>query len=133
MEHDKLRKELETRYKNIAKNMEYSPMVGCGTMVDGESKNSPKTDPKICKHRLYGCIGGFNSKTAHKSEASKHCTFSGKSKIEIKSIRDAYFKEYPYAKAEYERMYPGEATKDTRKRKGSPGKRCVSSLSYDIY
>ena len=70
-------------------------------------------------------IGAFNSKTAHKSEASKYCTFSGKSKEEIKRIRDAYFTQYPDAKEEYERMYPGDGTKDTGRRKETPGKRCV--------
>ena len=54
MEHDKLRKELEIRYKNIAKNMEYSPMVGCGTTVDGVNKSNSKANQKICKHKLYG-------------------------------------------------------------------------------
>ena len=83
MEHDKLRKEVELRYKNIAKNMEYSPMVGCGTTVAGEDKSNSKGNEKICKHKLYGCTGAFNSKTVHKSEASKYCTFSGKSKEEI--------------------------------------------------
>ena len=32
-EHEQLRKELELRYKNIQKNMEYSPMVGCDTVI----------------------------------------------------------------------------------------------------
>ena len=32
-EHEQLRKELELRYKNVAKNMEYSPMVGCDMAI----------------------------------------------------------------------------------------------------
>ena len=35
-EHEQLRKELELRYKNVAKNMEYSPMVGCDMAVGKE-------------------------------------------------------------------------------------------------
>ena len=55
-EHAKLRKELDTRYKNIAKNMEYSPMVGCDTAAGVENKS--KVGTKICRHALYGCKGG---------------------------------------------------------------------------
>ena len=65
-EYAELRKELEARYRNISKNMEYSPMVGCDTAAGTGNKK------KICKHQLYGCIGG---KAAHKSEKAKSCTF----------------------------------------------------------
>ena len=62
-EHAKLRKELDARYRNIAKNMEYSPMVGCDTAAGVENKS--KVDPKICRNALYGCKGG--EKTQHKT------------------------------------------------------------------
>ena len=51
-EHVKLRNELDARYRNIAKNMEYSSIVGCDTAVG--VRNKSKVDPKICKHALYG-------------------------------------------------------------------------------
>ena len=121
-EHDQLRKELELRYKNIAKNMEYSPMVGCDTGIgDKGGKKKGKTEKKLCKHRLYGCTGGTNTKTYHLTERSRHCTFSGKSKEEIRTIRDAYFREHPDARKEYETMYPGEALDCTESRMGGSG------------
>ena len=119
-EHTQLRKELELRYKNIAKNMEYSPMVGCDTVIrDKGSKN--KTVQKICRHQLYGCTGGTNSKTYHRSEASQHCTFSGKSKREMRIIKEEYFQEHPDARKEYELMYPDEASKLTGNRTSETG------------
>ena len=69
--HAKLRKELVARYKNIAKNMEYSPMMGCDTAAGVENKS--KVDPKIYRHALYGCKGG--EKTPHKTERAESCTF----------------------------------------------------------
>ena len=50
--HTKLRKELDAGYRNIAKNMEYSPMVGCDTAAGVGNKS--KVDPKICRHAIYG-------------------------------------------------------------------------------
>ena len=121
-EHDQLRKELELRYRNIAKNMEYSPMVGCDTVIGNEGGTNKKKDKakavrekkgtynqRICKHKLYGCRGGTNTRTYHKSERSKHCGFFGKSKVEVKVIRDAYFEDHQYSRKEYERMYSNEA------------------------
>ena len=96
-EHEQLRKELELRYKNVAKNMEYSPMVGCD-MAIGKRRGKKKTGQRICKHRLYGCTGGTNTKTYHSSERSQYCTFSGRSKEDIKMIREAYFLEHPEIK-----------------------------------
>ena len=81
-------------------------------MIYGDIKS--RSDLKICKHKLYGCTGAFNTNTAHTSEASKYCTFSGKSKDEIRRIRDVYFTQYPDAKAEYKKMYPEETEKDMR-------------------
>ena len=83
-EHAKLRKELDARYRNIAKNMEYSPMVGCDTAAGVENKS--KVGTKICRHALYGCKGG--EKTPHKTERSESCTFNGKSEKEIREIRE---------------------------------------------
>ena len=133
-EHEQLRKELELRYKNIQKNMEYSPMVGCDTVIGDEGdKNKEKDqgnvakDKKgrraqiVCKHKLYGCTGGTNAKPSHKSERSRHCTFSGKSKDEIRVIRDAYFREHPDARKEYEMMYPDEARKCKGNKRGGEG------------
>ena len=121
-EHEQLRKELELRYKNIQKNMEYSPMVGCDTVSGdkgGKKKGKDQSDgckdkrgkrvQIVCKHKLYGCIGGTNTKTYHKSERSRYCTFSGKSKEEIRVIRDTYFQGNPVARKEYKMMYPEEA------------------------
>ena len=71
-EHKKLRKELDARYRNIANNMEYSPMVGCDTAAGVGNKS--KVGPKICRHALYGYKGG-EEKTAHKTERSELCTF----------------------------------------------------------
>ena len=93
--HAKLRKELEVRYKDIAKNMEYCPMVGCDAGVENKGRNKDKPGLKICWHMLYGCTGGVNARTAHKSEASRFCTFSCKSKDEIREIRDKYFLDHP--------------------------------------
>ena len=129
MEHDKLRKELEARYKNIAKNMEYSPMVGCDTVNERGVRTRYKSAHKVCQHKLYGCTGGVNSKTAHKSEASKYCTFHGK----IERIRNAYFIQYPDAKAEYENMYPDKVMGKVRKRKGAPGKCYVLIKLYSFW
>ena len=127
-EHEQLRKELDLRYKNIAKNMEYSPMVGCNAMIGdkGDKKKKSgrarvcgdtrgKTVRRECKHRLYGCTGGRNTKTYHSSERSQYCTFSGKSKEEIEEIREAYFQEHPDARKEYESTHPDGG----RKRKGN--------------
>ena len=127
-EHEQLRKELDLRYKNIAKNMEYSPMVGCNAMIGdkGDKKKKSvrarvcgdtrgKTVRRECKHRLYGCTGGRNTKTYHSSERSRYCTFSGKSKEEIEEIREAYFQEHPDARKEYESTHPDGG----RKRKGN--------------
>ena len=97
-EHAKLRKELDARYKNIAKNMEYSPMVGCDTAAGVETKS--KVGTKICRHALYGCKGG--EKTPHKTERSKSCTFNGKSAEYIRMVRDEYFVKNPHAKVEYD-------------------------------
>jgi len=99
-----LRKELELRYRNVQKNMEYSPMVGCDTVIgDKGDKNKEKDqgnvgkDKKgtrakiVCTHKLHGCTGGTNARTSHKSKQSQFCTFSGKSRDEIRVIREAYF------------------------------------------
>ena len=75
-EHEKLRKELDRRFKDVAKNLEYSSMIGCNA-------DEPKTitkkaaAQKICKHASYGCT--INTpKEQHETERSKHCTFNGK-------------------------------------------------------
>ena len=120
-EHEQLRKELELRYKNVAKNMEYSPMVGCDMAVGKEGVGKKKTGQRICKHRLYGCTGGTNTKTYHSSERSKYCTFSGRSKEDIRMIREAYFLEHPEKRKEFERMYPKETPKRGRKGTGGAG------------
>ena len=99
-EHAKLRKEVEARRKNISKNMEYSPMVGCDTAAGVENKS--KVDPNICRHALYGCKGG--EKSPHKIESSESCTFYGTSQKEIREIRNSYFVAHPEAKEEYDKM-----------------------------
>ena len=99
-EYAKLRKELDARYKNIAKNMEYSPMVGCDKATGVENKS--KVDPKICRHALYGCKGG--EKTPHKTERSESCTFDGMSGKKIREAREEYFVSHPEAKEEYDKM-----------------------------
>ena len=70
-EHAKLRKEIDARYKNIDKNMEYSPMVGCDTAADVGNKST--VGPKIYRHALYERKGG--GKTPYKTETAKSCTF----------------------------------------------------------
>ena len=50
-EYAKLRKELDARYRNIAKNMEYYPIMGCDTATG--VRNKSKVGPKICRHALY--------------------------------------------------------------------------------
>ena len=81
-------------------------MVGCDAGVETKGR---KPGLKICRHMLYGCTGGVSARTAHKSEASKFCTFFCKSKDEIGEIRDKYFLDHPEAKAEYEKLYGTEA------------------------
>jgi len=107
-EHDNLKKELKARFKVIEKNMEYSPMIGCNTMVGSAGSVKNKLALKVCKHKLYGCTGGGTARTAHKSEKSVYCTFYGKSSNDIKEIRDRDFLENPEAKAEYDRLYEAE-------------------------
>ena len=104
----------------MAKNMEYSPMVGCDTAI-GNKGVKKKTAQRICKHRLYGCTGGINAKTYHSSERSKYCTFLGRSKEDIRKIREAYFLEHPEEMNEFERMYPKETSEGERKRMGGSG------------
>ena len=120
-EHEQLRKELELRYKNVAKNMEYSPMVGCDMAIGKKGGGKKKTGQRIYKHRLYGCTGGTNAKTYHSSERSKYCTFSGRSKEDIRMIREAYFLEHPEKRKEFERMYPKEISEGGRKGMRGPG------------
>ena len=99
-EHSKLKKELDARYMNIAKNMEYSPMVGCDTAAGVGNKS--KVSPKICRHTLYGCKGG--EKTPHKTESAESYIFYGMSQKEIREEREAYFVANPEAKEEYNKM-----------------------------
>ena len=67
---------MDARYRNIVKNMEYSPMVGCDTAA-GVGKKS-KVVSKICRHTLCGCKGGEN--VPHKTERSELCTLWNVSK-----------------------------------------------------
>ena len=73
-------KELDRRFKDVAKNLEYSSMVGCNTN-DSPSQKKEK-EQVICNHIAYGCVGTKE----HKTERSQHCTFNGKSKDEIAVI-----------------------------------------------
>ena len=136
-EHAKLRKELDARCKDIAKNMEYSPMVGCNARAGNMEGEKDKPGMKICRHKLYGCIGGENARTAHKSEASKFCTFVGKSKDEIREIKDKYFLEHPEAKAEYEKLYGKEVrtecTGNVKKMGGEKDKTGQKSCRHKLY
>ena len=84
----------------------------------------------ICKHKLYGCTGGTNTKTSHKSERSRHCTFSGKSRDEIRVIRDAYFQEHPDARKEYKMMNPDEARKCKGNKRGGKGMYRLSCMVF---
>jgi len=142
-EHEQLRKELELRYRNVQKNMEYSPMVGCDTVIgDKGGKNKEKDQDNIgeakkgrkgqivCRHKLYGCTGGTNTKTAHKSERSRHCTFSGKTRDEIRVIRDAYFQEHPDARKEYDMMHPHETQKSKVNKRGGEGMYRMSCMVF---
>ena len=80
-----------------------------------------KIGQRICKHRMYGCTGGTNTKTYHSSERSQYCTFSGRSKEDIRMIREAYFLEHPEKRKEFERMYPKETPEGGRKGTGGQG------------
>ena len=120
-EYAKLRKELYARYKNIAKNMEYSPMVGCDTAAGVENKS--KVGTKICRHALYGCKGG--EKTPHKSEWSKSCSFNGMFEKKIREIREKYFEDHPKAKEEYDKMVVTTGT-------GAAGVRNKSKVGRNI-
>jgi len=89
-EHEKLRKELDRRFKDVAKNLEYSSMIGCNA-------DEPKTitkkaaAQKICKHASYECT--INTpKEQHKTERSKHCTFYGKTAEYIAQAKATYEK-----------------------------------------
>ena len=120
-EHAKLRKELDARQKNISKNAEYSPMVGCDAAAGVEDKskvgrNKSKTGRVVCRHALYGCIGG-GDKAKHKTERSKSCTFNGQSAEYIRKVRDEYFDKNPHAKVEYDKMYPEVVTVGNGKKK----------------
>ena len=50
-----MRKELNARKKMIAKNMDYSPMVGCD---ERSGKRAKGTGLISCQHKLYGYVGG---------------------------------------------------------------------------
>ena len=119
-EHAKLRKELDARYRNIAKNIEYSPIVGCDTVAGVGNKS--KVGRKICRHKLYGYIEG-GDKATHKTERAKLCTFHGKSTEYIMEVRDAYFIEHPDAKVEYNEMYLEVVIADNGKKKKKKKKR----------
>ncbi len=96
-EHAKLRKELDLRYRNIAKNMKYSPTVGCDTVGQRTKPNI-----KVCKHKLYGCTGGLTKSNEHLIQRSKYCTFCQNTEKEIDEIRSKYFLDHPEAKLEYD-------------------------------
>ena len=79
---------------------EYDKMVvTTGTGAAGV-RNKSKVGPDICRHKLYGCIGG-GDKTTHKTERCKFCTFHGKSTEYIREVRDAYFVKHHNTKVEY--------------------------------
>ena len=92
-----------------------------------------KTGQRICKHRLYGCTGGTNAKTYHSSERSKYCTFAGRSKEDMRIIREAYFLEHPEKRKEFERMYPKETSEGDRKRTVGPGMHQIGCEYFVIY
>ena len=91
-EHTDYQKEVGNRMKDIAKNTVYSSQIGCmaGDVVpnekeggEGGKKKKTKLDPKLCKHRDYGCrTGECDNKKAHKTERSKHCKYHHR-KLEI--------------------------------------------------
>ena len=83
-ERAKLRQELDQRFKDDAKKIEYSSMVRCNT--DDSPSPKKKKEQVICNHVAYGCVGTKE----HKTERSQHCTFNGKSKDEIAAIRATY-------------------------------------------
>ena len=89
-------------------------MVGCDAAAGVEDKskggrNKSKAGPVVCRHALYGCIGG-GDKAKHKTERSKSCTFNGQSAEYIRKVRDEYFDKNPHAKVEYDKMYPEVVT-----------------------
>ena len=95
---------------------EYDKMVvTTGTGALG-IRNKSKVGPNICRHKLYGCIGG-GDKTTHKTERSKSCTFNGKSAEYIRTVRDEYFVKNPHVKVEYDKMYPEVVTVGNGKRR----------------
>ena len=99
-EHIKIRKDLEKRFKDIAKNVEYGSQIGCkeGDGKPDEKKEGgekikkrKKTDVKIRKHRAYCCtIDEFEKKKHHLTEVSKHCVFNSKSKEKIVSTWEKF-------------------------------------------
>ena len=84
-EHEKLRKELDRRFKDVAKNMEYGSKIGCNS---DEPHPEPKQNKEVisCNHASYGCI----AQQKHKTERSKWCTFNGKSKEFIQQVKRTY-------------------------------------------
>ena len=90
-EHEKLRKELDKRFRDVAKNLLYSSMIGCNS--DDPKTNTKKTaERKICKHASYGCTPN-TTKEQHKTERSKHCIFNGKTAEYIAKAKATYENE----------------------------------------
>ena len=95
---------------------EYDKMVVTTGTVAAAVRNKSKAGPNICRHKLYGCIGG-GDKATHKTERSKSCTFNGKSTEYIRKVRDKYSIDHPNAKVEYDKMYPEVVTVGNGKKK----------------
>ena len=79
---------------------------------------------------MYGCTGETNTK--YLISQKDHCTvhFSGKSKDDIRVIRDAHFQEHPDARKEYEMMYPDEAQKCKGNKRGGKGMYKLSCMVF---
>ena len=95
---------------------EYDKMVVTTGTGAAAVRNKSKAGPNICRHKLYGCIGG-GDKTTHKTEMSKSCTFYVKSPEYIRKAREKYFNDHPNAKVEYDKMYPEVVTVGNGKKK----------------
>ena len=87
-EHEKLRKELDRRVKDVAKNLEYSSMVGCNINKSLPPATKKKAVPVVCNHASYGCI----ATQKHKIERSKWCTFNGRTVEYIRTAKATYEK-----------------------------------------
>ena len=99
-DHEKIRTELEKRFKDIDRKIEYGSHIGCkegdgkhDVKKDGDEKTKKRknNEVKLCKYTAYGCtIRDNEKKNDHLIEFSKHCKFNGASEDFIASEREKY-------------------------------------------